>query len=215
MVTHIQLSQIINNLMLSSASDMVHINKTTLANIQVHIQHAHETIEFLQLESQLQINELQEKHVASKSLTNPEKADHSTSFIQPASSVEVVPVQLSSKPIIKPWEEIQSNRNRSGLGYVKYNDNLHIPNYSTPIQFVSARVCEQITSASSQQLVDRCQCTQTEVADKQKCTQTQVEDKLKCSHCQRTSHLENQCFDLHPCSHCGKSNHTSEKRYNQ
>ena len=104
MATHIQLSQIINNLMLSSAGDMVHINKTTLADIQAHIQHAHETIEFLQLESQLQSNELQEKRVGSKSLTNLETDDHSTSFIQPASSFEVVLVQLSSKPIINPWE---------------------------------------------------------------------------------------------------------------
>ena len=53
MATHIQLSQIINNLKLSSTGDMVYISKTTLADIQVHIQHAHEMIEFLQLESQL------------------------------------------------------------------------------------------------------------------------------------------------------------------
>jgi len=95
--------------MLSSIDDMLHINKTTLANIQVHLQHAHETIEFLQLESQLQRIEVQEKRVASKSFLDI--ADHSTSFIQPASSVEVVPVQIYSKPSIKPWEEIQSNKN--------------------------------------------------------------------------------------------------------
>jgi len=53
MATHIQVSQIIHNLMLSSADDMVHINISTLADIQVHLQHAHETIELLQLESQL------------------------------------------------------------------------------------------------------------------------------------------------------------------
>lgn len=196
MAKSIQLLKILNNLILSSTEDMVQINKSTLADIQVHIQHAHETIEFLQLESQLQRNELQEKRVASKSLTNPETADHSTSFIQPASSVEIVLVQLSSKPIIKPWEEIQSNRNQCGLGYVKDKNNLHIHDYSKPIQFVSGGVLEQITSASSQQLVDRCQCTHNEVADKQKCTQTQVADKPKCSHFQRTGHLENQCFDF-------------------
>ena len=155
MGTHIQLSQIINNLMLSLAGDMVHISKTTLADIQVHIQHAHETIEFLQLESQLQRNELQEKHVASKSLTNPETTNHSNSFIQPDSSVEVVPVQLSSKPIIKPWEEIQSNRNRRGLGYVKDDANLHIPDYSRPIKFVSAGFLAQITSASFEKVEDK------------------------------------------------------------
>ena len=154
MTTHIQLSQIPNNLILSSTSNMVNINKTNLVYIQVHLQHAHETIEFLQLELQLQRNELQEKHVASKSLTNPKIAHHLTSFIQPASSVEVVPFQLSSKPIIKPWEEIQSNQNRRGLGYVKDNDNLHILDYSKPIQFISSRLLEQITSTSSQQLAD-------------------------------------------------------------
>jgi len=53
MVKHIQLSQILHNLMLSLANDMVQISKTTLTDIQVHIQHAHEMIEFLQLESQL------------------------------------------------------------------------------------------------------------------------------------------------------------------
>ena len=79
MATHIQLSQIINNLILSSAGDMVNINKTTLADIRVHLQHAYEMIEFLQLESQLQRNELQEKRVASKSF--PNTADHSNSFI--------------------------------------------------------------------------------------------------------------------------------------
>ena len=118
MATHIPLSQILHNLMLSSIDDMLHINKTTLANIQVHLQHAHETIEFLQLESQLQRIEVQEKRVASKSFLDI--ADHSTSFIQPASSVEVVPVQIYSKPSIKPWEEIQSNKNWRGLGYDKY-----------------------------------------------------------------------------------------------
>ena len=106
MVTHIQLSQILNNLILSSASNMVNISKTTLADIQVHLQHAHEMIEFLQLEFQLQRTELLEKSDASKSLNNTNTADDSKSLIQPTSSVEVVldPVQLSSKPIIKPWE---------------------------------------------------------------------------------------------------------------
>lgn len=107
MVTHIQLSQIIHNLMLSSTDDKVNISETTLFYIQVHLQHAHEMIEFLQLESQLERIELQEKHVASKSF--PDTANHSNTFIQPPSSVEVVPIQLSSKPIINIQEEIQSN----------------------------------------------------------------------------------------------------------
>jgi len=61
MVTHIQLSQVLNNLILLSTGDMVNISKTTLVDIQVHLQHAHEMIEFLQLESQLQRDGLQQK----------------------------------------------------------------------------------------------------------------------------------------------------------
>ena len=67
---------------------------------------------------------------------------------------------------IEPWEEIQSNRNRCGLGYIKDDDNLHILNYLKPIQFFSVELLEQITSASSQQLVDQRQYPQNEVADK-------------------------------------------------
>jgi len=98
---------------------------------------------------------LQEKHVASKSLTNPEIANHSTSFIQPASSVEVVPIQLSSKPIIKPWEKIQSNQNRRRLGYEKDENNLHILDYSKPIKFISAGFLDQIQSTSHEKVANK------------------------------------------------------------
>jgi len=147
---------------------------------------------------------LQEKRVASKSFNHrdEDKDDDSKSLIQPTSSVEVAPdrVQLSSKPIIKPWEELQCNKNRRGLGYDKDEKNLHIPDYSKPIKFINVGFLDQITSTSHEK-----------VEDKQKCTQTQVADKLTCSHCQITGHLEGQCFDLHPCHHCGKQNHSSEK----
>ena len=42
-----------------------------------------------------------------------------------------------SKPIIRPWEEIRYNRQRKGLGYEK-DVTFHIPDYSKPIQSVSA-----------------------------------------------------------------------------
>lgn len=71
---------------------MVHISKNTLADIQVHLQHAYETIEFLQIESQLQRIELQDKRVASKSF--PGTTNHLNSFIQLASSVEADPVNF-------------------------------------------------------------------------------------------------------------------------
>ena len=77
---------------------MVQISKETLADLSRHLQKTNETIEFLKLESQLQRNELQEKSDTFKSLNHPDDK----SFIQTASSVKVVLVQISSKPIIKP-----------------------------------------------------------------------------------------------------------------
>jgi hypothetical protein len=41
-----------------------------------------------------------------------------------------------SKPIIRPWEEIIYNKNRTGLGYDK-EVTFHIPDYSKPIKFHS------------------------------------------------------------------------------
>jgi hypothetical protein len=41
-----------------------------------------------------------------------------------------------SKPIIRPWEEIIYNKNRTGLGYDK-EVTFHIPDYSRPIKFQS------------------------------------------------------------------------------
>lgn len=120
------------------------------------------------------------------------KNDDSKSLIQTTSSVEVVhdQVQLSSsKPIINPWEEIQRNKNQCGLGYDKDDNNLHIPDYSKPINFISAGFLDQVTSTSH----------------------WKVEDKPTCKHFQRTCHMEDHCFDLHPCHHCHKQNHSSEK----
>lgn len=110
MAQHIHLLQILHHFLLSSAEDMVQISKETLADLSQHLQQKNETIELIQLESQLKRNELQEKGDAFESLNHTAKYD-SKSFIQTASSIKVVQVQLSSKPIIKPWEEIQSNRN--------------------------------------------------------------------------------------------------------
>ena len=211
MAQHIHLLQILHNLILSSAEDMVQISKDILANLSRHLQHKNETIEFLQLESQLQRNELQEKSDASKSLNHPDDK----SFIQTASSVEVVPIQISSKPIIKPWEEIQNNTNRRGLGYVTDDNNLHIPDYSKPIKFVSAVFIAQLTSASYKKFADNQQFMQPKVVDKHNFTQPEVEVQLRCSHYQRNGHMEDRCFDLHHCHHCGKPKHSSKKCRNQ
>ena len=129
---------------------------------------------------------MQEKSDTFKSLNHPDDK----SFIQPASSVVAVPDPISSKPIIRPWEEIHNNKSRRGLGYVQDDANLHIPDYSKPIQFVSAGFLEQIPSAHSNIVADNQQCMQPKFAKKENSTQPEVEVKLKCSHCQRTGHME-------------------------
>ena len=108
MAQHIQWLNILHSLIISSDEDMVHISKETVADISRHLRQTHETIEFLQLESQLQRDELPEKSDASKSFihTDADKDVDFKSLTQPTSSVKVVPnpIQFFSKPIIKPWE---------------------------------------------------------------------------------------------------------------
>lgn len=55
----IQLLEFLNNLIISTTEDTVKINKMSLANIKKNLHYDPETIEFLQLESQLQCDELQ------------------------------------------------------------------------------------------------------------------------------------------------------------
>lgn len=116
-------------------------------------------IECIQLQSQLQRDELQQKSDVSKSFiyTDEGKDVDSKSLIQPTSSIKVVPdlVQISSKPIIKPWEELQSNKIRRGLGYDKDENDLDIPNDSKPIKFISAGFLDPITSTSHEIVVDK------------------------------------------------------------
>ena len=70
MEQHIQLLNILHNLIISSDEDMVQVSKETLADLSRHLQQTNETIEFLQLESQLQRNELQKKSDASNYLNH-------------------------------------------------------------------------------------------------------------------------------------------------
>ena len=99
------------------------------------------------------------------------------------------PIQTNiSRPIIRSWEEIRNNKHKTGLGYE--NDlTFHIPDYSKPLQFVSAGFLhENLTSPVPVKL-----------------------QSVKCQYFQRVGHMEDQCFDLHPCHHCGKCNHASQK----
>jgi hypothetical protein len=65
-----------------------------------------------------------------------------------------------SKMVVRPWEELLFNKNRHGLGYDKGN-NFHIPDYSKPVQFVSAGFLEEVKNLGN-----------------------------KCQHCHRVGHLE-------------------------
>jgi len=81
------------------------INKVILVDIKKHLHYAHENVEFLQLESKLQCDEMQQKGCVSEPFnhTNFNKSD-SKPLSDTISSVEVVhnQVQIScSKPIIK------------------------------------------------------------------------------------------------------------------
>ena len=163
MAQHIQLLNILHSLIISSDEDMVQVSNETLPDLSRHLQQLKETIKFLQIEVQLQRNELQEKSATFKSLNHPDD----NSFIPTASSVEVVPVTISSKPIIKPWEEIHNNKNRRGIGYVTDDTNLHIPDYSKEIKFINAGFLAQLTSVRSENVTDNQQCMQHNVADKQ------------------------------------------------
>jgi len=95
------------------------------------------------------------------------------------------PISLC-KLIIRPWEEIQCNKNQHGLGYDTYDNNLHILDYSKPIKFVSGSYLDKETSSNNKK-------------------------KDKCQHCNRTSHMEDNCFDLQCCHHCGKKNNPLDK----
>jgi hypothetical protein len=55
----IELLEFLNNLILSISKDTMKISKATFIDIKRHLHYAHETIEFIQLDSQPQCDELQ------------------------------------------------------------------------------------------------------------------------------------------------------------
>ena len=79
-----------------------------------------------------------------------------------------------SKSIIRPWEEINYNKNITRLGYDK-EVTYHTPDYSKPIQFQSLGFLQE---------------------DSPSPVPVQHQN-AKCQHCNRVGHKENQCFDLH------------------
>ena len=135
----------LNNLIHSNVDDMIKMSKDALCNIQSCLLDAHEKIEFLQLETQLQQDELHQKshHFEPVSFQKIEKDSHQQQVSKFAvdshsayvhADAAVQPALL--KPIIRPWEELVHNKHRTGLGYDK-DVSFHILDYTKPIIFQS------------------------------------------------------------------------------
>ena len=143
--------ELLNNLMLSTIDEMVKINKTSLSNIKICLQNAHENIEFLQLETKLQQEELQQwsHHSEPVSVQKIVKDSHQKKEDKVPVDSHSVPCTRADlhadatvqpalpKPIIRLWEELVHNKHRTGLGYDK-DVTFHIPDYTKPIIFRSA-----------------------------------------------------------------------------
>ena len=143
--------ELLRTLIMSTANSTVKINKSSLSDIQTCLQYAQEKIEILQLESQLQQEELQQRshHSEPVSVQNNEADSHKQQVNIVQVHSDPVPnkaaklhadaeVQLAlPKPIIRPWEQLVHNKHRTGLGYDK-DLSFHIPDYAKPIQFQSA-----------------------------------------------------------------------------
>lgn len=142
-----EILEFLKTLIHSSTHDILKVSKVSLTNIQVCLQNAQEKIDFLQLESQLQQEELEywSHRSESVSVQNIEKTTHQqqvNNVTVHSNKVAVVHVDADTqsalpKPIIRPWEHLVHNKHRTGLGYDK-ELSFHIPNYAKPIQFQSA-----------------------------------------------------------------------------
>ena len=152
MATITEVLEFMKTLIQSIVDDTFQISKGSLSEIQTCLQYAQEQIEFLQLESQLQQKELQQwsHHFEPVFVQKIETDSHKRQDNNVIVHLDLVPnkaarlhvdaeVQLAPpKPIIRPWEDLVHNKKRTGLGYDK-DLSFHIPNYSKPIQFQSAR----------------------------------------------------------------------------
>ena len=140
--------EFMKTLIQSNVDDTLQISIGSLSEIQTCLQYAQEQIEFLQLESQLQHEELQQwsHHSESVSIQKIETDSHKQrdnivevhSNLLPNEAAAVhadAEVQFAlPKPIIGPWEQLVHNKHRNGLGYDK-DMSFHIPDYSKSIQF--------------------------------------------------------------------------------
>ena len=142
------LLELLSTLIISMGGDTIKITRDTLSNIKFCLQDAHENIEFLRLESQLQQEGLQQKsfHFGLVFVQNMETNSHQQQDIGQGTKpntradlyADVEAHTSPPKPIIRPWEQIVHNKHIVGLGYDK-DFSFHIPDYSKPIKFQSVR----------------------------------------------------------------------------
>ena len=128
--------ELLNTLIHSTMDNTIMIDKAIVANIQICLKNVQENIEFLQLESQLQQEELKQRsHSEPVSVQKIETDSHK----QKVNNVPAAIVQANAetqsalpKPIIRPWEQLVHNKHKIGLGYDK-DLSFHIPDYAKPI----------------------------------------------------------------------------------
>ena len=198
---------LLNNLIHSNVDDMIKMSKNALCKIHSCLQDAHEKIEFLQLESQLQQEELQQKshHSEPVSVQKIVKDSHQQQVSKVPVDSHSVPCTRADvhadaavqpallKPIIRPWEELVHNKHKNSLGYDK-DVTFHIPDYTKPIIFQSAGFLYDSSPAA--------------ISDHVLLPQQQI---VKCQHYDRVGHTKDHFFDLHPCKHCGRHTHSSHR----
>ena len=147
---------LLNTLIQSNDGGMVNINKDTLCDIKTCLHDAQENIDFLQLESQLQQEELhQNRHhfepIFVQNIETTTHQQHINNVTVHSNKVAVVHIDAEiqsalPKSVIRPWEELVSNKHRIGPGYDK-DLSFHIPDYSKPIQFQSAGFLQDSSSS--------------------------------------------------------------------
>lgn len=140
--------EFLKTLIHSTDHDTIKIRKNTLCDIKTCLQYTQEKVDFLELESQLQQEELQQwsHHSELVYVHNIETNSHKQqvnnvavdSYPVPNEAAELcvdTKIQLATtKPIIRPWEKIVHNKHKLGLGYDK-DVSFNILDYLNPVKF--------------------------------------------------------------------------------
>ena len=153
--------------------------------LESHLHDALETVEFLQIESQVHWDDHNSKqHSKSNEAYSGKNLDAMKSHVQARvckSHLHTYVKHVITKTFIRPLEEIVHNKTIIGLWYHRgvLDIFFHIPDFYKPIQFHSTIFQDYIVPKQ----IDQCQ------------------------HCDRVEHVKDWCFDLHLCGHCGKHDH--------